>query len=156
MRKLPDTGKLCVHERLRTFTDVAADAFHVRMGAVSPRGELGMHRRVTHLSAELRRLHRVQAAVPGKQNDDDVDPGERHQHERPSAHDWLPEIEHRPVGLGGGIALYLPSLQPNAGRDHQQPQHERRGNGDEDDQTGVRIFEESGKHRNHERDEHRR
>ena len=80
------------------FADVALGAFHVRLGAVSPRGELGMHRRVTHLSAELRRLHPVQAAVPGKQNDDDVHAGERHQHERPSAHDWLAEIEHRPVG----------------------------------------------------------
>ena len=38
--------------------------------------ELRVHRRVARLSAEAWRFHRVQAAVPGQQNDDDVDRGE--------------------------------------------------------------------------------
>ena len=78
---------------------------------------------------KLRRLHPVQAAVPGQKNDDDVDGGERDDEERrpPDAGD--PEIDDRPVGDGARIAQQrLRAVSHTPSGDQQQAHHEQRGN----------------------------
>ena len=140
VHELPHAGRLGVHEALRALADVAVDAGDLPRARRLPGGELRLHRRVAHLAAERRRFHPVQAAVAGQQDDDDVGGGERGEEQRPAADVGAPEVEDGPVGAGLRVAPQLPSLQPHAERDEQQPDaRTTAGMRDEDDQARVRV-----------------
>lgn len=136
VNELPGASELRPHEPRCARSDVAVGARDAAVGPVAPGHELGLHRGVTDLSAELRRIHPMEAAVTGEQNDDDVDRGERNKHERAPAHHGLVEIEDRPSG-DTGIAQQPPLLQPHAEGDQQQSDDKQRGDGDEDDEAGY-------------------
>ena len=69
----------------RALADVTFRAAHTRMLVRLPGGELRMHRFVTGLAAELWRLHPVQRAVPGEEEDHQVDGGQGDDRQRNAA-----------------------------------------------------------------------
>ena len=75
--QLPRAGELGAHERLRAFTNVTRGARDLRVRRRLPRGELRVHRQMTRLAAERRRVHPVHRALAGEQDDHDVDGGQR-------------------------------------------------------------------------------
>jgi hypothetical protein len=118
-----------------------------------PRGELRLHRRVAHLSAERWRLHPVQRPVTSEQHNDDVDGGERRDHQRRSPDAGIPEVDYGPVRDGVLVLPKTTLFQPHSERDQQQANDERRRNSNEDDEPCVRIGEPTREHRDHQRDE---
>ena len=108
--QLPRAGELGAHERLRAFTDVTRGARDFRVRRRLPGGELRVHRQMTRLAAECRRIHLVHRALAGEQDDDDVDGGQRDDGQYRSARRRLAEIEDRPVACGLWMVLESPAL----------------------------------------------
>ena len=149
----PHTGELVVHERARTFADMALRARDAGMRRVLPRHELRMHGRVAHLAAEAGRLHPMQRPVARQQNDDDVDRRQRSNEESGPAHLLRAEIHHGPVRWGRRMLAEGFSLQPCARGDEEEPDDEDRRQCDEDHQSGVGVPEEAHQRRQEHRQE---
>ena len=153
VRELPRAGHLVLHERPPALADVAIHARDSRMRRVLPGGVLRVHRRVARLTAELRRLHRVQRPVPRDQHDDHVDRGQCGDGEQGATDSRLPEIDHGPGGRHARIATKRPAMQPDPERNEQQAEDEDGGQRHEDDEARIGIVEEAERGCHRHRDE---
>ena len=136
MHELPDAGELGVNECERPLVNVASDTCSFGVRRLLPGGELRLHGGVADLPAEAWRLHPVQAAVSGEQQDDDVDSSERRDGQRRPPNSGSTEIQDRPVA-GGGIVRQPAALQPHSQGNQQQAENEDNGDEDENDQAGY-------------------
>ena len=154
MYELAHTGQLVANEGPGALADMAMHAVDARMRRVLPGRVLRAHGRMARLPAERRRFHVVQAAVPGQQQNRDIDGRERGDDERRATNRRHAEVEDRPIRDGRGIAPQRALHEPAAERHQQQPEKKDRRQRDEDDQAGVGIVEETGRRRHRERQEH--
>ena len=107
--QLSHAGELRVDECRRPLSDVTLDTGDAGMRRALPGLELRVHRRVARLSTEAWRFHRVEAAVAGQQNDDDVDSGESRDEECCPTDLRATKIDDGPFGRRRWIA---PQLSP--------------------------------------------
>ena len=139
-KHLPQTGDLRSRETRRAGTDVALHARDARVRAVLVGRELRLHHGVTHLPAELRRVHVLDAAVRRQRHDDDVRHRQAEDDDGGAAMDRIVEVDSRPVELGRRppVRATLP-LDPSAEGNQQEPDHENRWQDQKEQNAEIRI-----------------
>jgi hypothetical protein len=146
MHELPHPGELRMNECLGALANMTLDACGSRMRPGTPGDELRLHRCVAGGAAELRRLHRVNTAERAEQHDDDVDDGERGNHERRLPHMRDAEVEDRPV-LAGPASATLSPREPYPRRDEEKSENQEERQDHEQDDPAVRIVDQAGNRR---------
>ena len=150
--QLAHARHLVFEERPAALADVAVHAVDVGMRGIIPRGVLRMHRLVTDGAAEFRRLHPLQRPIARDEHDDDVDGGQRQDHQRHAPGVGLAKVEDWPVFQRAAFRKRL-ALQPHADRDEQQARDEDARQPDEHHQASVGVVEQVQEHRRCEGDE---
>ena len=137
--QLPGAGDLGFHEPVGAGADVTLSTRDPGVGRALVGGVLRFHHHVAGRSAELHRLHHVNALVGCGGQDDDIDDGQHQEDEHRLAAARVVQIDDREGRAPGELRVlsHLLALEVHPHRDDDQSQGEERRQADERDDAQV-------------------